>query len=133
MSRLGPEPKVSPFTISEIGEPGSLVAVADFTCPKCSGHSRFFAHHQAEDGSFTCTHCSLVIEIRGTRLSDYQIQLDAINRSLGDFASGVTAKVQKAADRLGKTVEAPSDSKAQSSCGCGHDHGNHDHGKHGHH
>lgn len=107
MSDKRPEPKVNPFTISEIGEPGSLVAVADFTCPKCSGHSRFLAHDQAEDGSFTCTHCDLTIHIRGTRLSDYQEQLDAVNASLGRFAADVTRKVETAAQRLGEASGEP--------------------------
>lgn len=111
--------KANPFTISEIGEPGSLVAVADFTCPKCSGHSRFFAHHQGDDGSFVCSHCQLLINIRGTRLSDYQDQLDAINSSLGDFTAKVTDRVQKASQRLGSGVEEP----AETSPGDGHRHG----------
>lgn len=109
MSERDPEPKVNPFTISEIGEPGSMVAVADFSCPRCSGHTRFQAHDQAADGSFTCSHCDLVIHIRGARLSDYQEQLDAVNASLGDFASRVTRKVQGAAQRLGQTVREPAD------------------------
>ena len=118
-------PKTNPFTISEIGEPGSLVAVADFTCPKCAGHSRFFAHHQGEDGSFQCTHCDLVINIRGTRLSDYQEHLDAINASLGDFAAKVTDRVKEASKRLGSTVEEPEDDDGHQhgpGCGCGHVH-----------
>lgn len=95
----------SPFTISEIGNPGSLVAVADFTCPKCSKHSRFFTHHQGEDGSFTCPHCGLWVEIRGTRLSDYQDQLDAVNASMGAFTAQVTSQVKAAAQRLKKSTE----------------------------
>ncbi len=124
------KPSTNPFTISEIGEPGSLVAVADFTCPKCSKHSRFFAHHQGDDGSFVCTHCELVINIRGTRLSDYQDQLDAINESLGDMTANVIDRVKKASQRLGETVEGPSDNPSDGghkhgpgcSPGCGHVH-----------
>lgn len=117
----------SPFTISELGEPGSLVAVANFTCPKCENHSRFFAHDQAEDGSFTCGHCGLNIQIRGMRLSDYQEQLDAINSSLGDFAANITDRVKKASQRLGETVDSPKDEsdghhEHGPGCGCGHVH-----------
>ncbi len=125
--------EANPFTISEIGEPGSLVAVADFTCPKCGEHSRFFAHHQGQDGSFECAHCRLVIHIRGTRLSDYQEQLDAINASLGDFTAKVTDRVKKASQRLGSTVEEPDEAHDETAddkragghrhgpgCGCAH-------------
>ena len=93
-----------------------------------SAQSRFFAHHQGEDGSLVCTHCGLVIHIRRTRLSDYQEQLDAINASLGDFTAKVTDRVKKASQRLGATVEEP----AQGSEGGDHEAGKKGDGGHRH-
>ncbi|MEM6797229.1 MAG: hypothetical protein AAF725_24875 [Acidobacteriota bacterium] len=90
----------SPFTVSEVGEPGALRAVADFTCPKCSRHTRFTPHQERPDGGFSCPHCGLVVKIRGATLSDYQRQLDEVNASLADFTHRVKRQVKKVADGL---------------------------------
>lgn len=90
----------NPFTISEVGEPGALRAVADFTCPQCSKHTRFTPYDQDEEGGFTCPHCELSIKINGPRLSDYQLQLDAINANLATFTQTVQRKLHKAASEI---------------------------------
>ena len=90
----------SPFTITEVGPPGALQAVADFTCPRCSEFTRFFVRHENEDGGFTCPKCELDVVIRGSRLSDYQQQLDAINDSLGDFSHRIERKMRRAAEDI---------------------------------
>lgn len=97
-----PRPAVNPFTISEIGEPGRLRAVADFTCPRCQGHTRFFPEHETEDGHFVCSHCRLVIEIEGALLSDYQRQLDALNAGLGNFAAELTDRLKAGVESLAR-------------------------------
>ncbi|MEO1365756.1 MAG: hypothetical protein AAFX50_01175 [Acidobacteriota bacterium] len=90
----------SPFTIKEIGQPGALRAVADFTCPKCSQFTRFFPRDETPDGGFVCPHCGLKVDIKGTRLSDYQRQLDIVDGSLRDFAGRVRDRVVRAASDL---------------------------------
>ena len=90
----------NPFTIGEVGEPGSLRAIADFSCPKCSRHTRFTPEDQDIDGGFTCPHCGLLVSITGARLSDYQAQLDAINASLSNFVGTVERKVGLAAREI---------------------------------
>ena len=98
----GPTPPVSPFTVSEIGEPGNLRAIADFTCPRCQGHTRFFTKDEREDGGFVCPRCGLVIEIEGSLLSDYQRQLDSLNEGLGNFAQQVGERLRAGAERLAR-------------------------------
>ncbi|MEM1181255.1 MAG: TFIIB-type zinc ribbon-containing protein [Acidobacteriota bacterium] len=90
----------SPFTIKEIGPPGAQRAVADFTCPKCGQFSRFTVRDETPDGGFICPHCGLEVEIRGTRLSDYQDHLDAIDGGLRDFAGRIRDKATRAASDL---------------------------------
>lgn len=97
---MSSETKANPFTISEVGEPGSLRAVADFTCPKCSQHTRFTPFDQDDEGGFTCPHCQLLVKINGPRLSDYQLQLDAINNNLATFTDTVQRKLRLAASEI---------------------------------
>ncbi|MEM8931135.1 MAG: hypothetical protein AAGE94_08165 [Acidobacteriota bacterium] len=92
--------QAGPFTVGEQGEPGSLTAYADFTCPTCSEHTRFFARDQDADGGFTCPHCGLTVVIRGTRLSDYQAQLDVINADVRRFAAEARQKLARATHEL---------------------------------
>lgn len=90
----------NPFVIREIGPPGSQTAVADFTCPKCEGETRFTTSHERGDGGFVCPHCGLKVNIQGPRLSDYQEQLDQIDANLDDFSQRVEEKVRRAARDL---------------------------------
>ena len=91
---------MNPFTIKEIGRPGAQQAVADFTCPKCGEFTRFTTRDETPDGGFVCPHCGLKVSINGTRLSDYQQQLEAIDRSLHDFAGRVRDRVKRAAEDI---------------------------------
>ncbi|MCG8456781.1 MAG: hypothetical protein MI919_10920 [Holophagales bacterium] len=100
------EPPVNPFTISEIGEPGALRAVADFTCPRCGAHTRFHVRDEDPEGGFTCPHCELGIQIEGVRLSDYQRRLDSLDAGLGEFADSVRQRLTAAAERMVTEAEA---------------------------
>lgn len=90
----------SPFTVGEQGDPGSLNAYADFTCPRCDEHTRFFVRDEGEEGGFRCPHCALDVTIRGTRLSDYQQALDAINADVRRFAAETRHKLGRATHEL---------------------------------
>ena len=101
---------MNPFTIKEIGRPGAQQAVADFTCPKCGEFTRFTVRDEKPDGGFVCPHCGLKVSITGTRLSDYQEHLNAIDRSLHDFGGRVRDRVKRAAEDI--TAETAADSHA---------------------
>lgn len=101
-------PRVNPFTIGEVGEMGSLRAIADFTCPRCGGHTRFHVHDEQDDGGFVCSHCGLRVEVEGARLSDYQRQLDGLNAGLGNFAADVRERLQAGAEHLVREHEKAS-------------------------
>ena len=107
----------SPFTVREVGEPGSLRAIADFTCPKCGQHTRFKPQDEDADGGLTCPHCGLHVAVTGTRLSDFQAHLDEINASLGQFGRDVAERVQRAARKIAEseTDEPVGDSPDSSS------------------
>ena len=112
--RVGPDGRKSPFRIYEKGQPGWQTAVAELTCPKCGKVTPFIAADETEDGGFVCPQCDLSVEIRGTRLSEYQQQLNAIDAELGRFSGQVEEKVKEAAEKLASSreKEGPDDESA---------------------
>lgn len=101
----------NPFRIYETGEPGRQTAVAEFTCPECGKVSRFTAAEEDAEGGFVCRHCGLSVRIRGTRLSDYQNQLDAIDRNLRVFSDRLTKSVGRAATEIVEEAESEAEAR----------------------